>query len=493
MLDKLNLIPGTEFYPGNHEEQTVPSLKYAAEIFEIEDTDLTYDQITLFFSLLKQGLTEKTFKTKVSSFIDESAVDSILEYLEDEFLLINKSDNINSVAGRNAAQMLQAHYYYDLMASLAAKDQFTQNFMANKLEKETIYLFGREYFHVTRLCESSIIESMVLGSNSVVYPMLADFYKEEFGHEKIMFNALRPLLPDNCNMDSLPILPSTYIVMGLLRYLSYSDLLSFMGVLFVFEGTPETSKAYLEKLKAYEVDQKFFEMNKVHDDINTEGEHGNITKDLLTSQGVISEKKFLEMKTKMECLAYMRMVNLNEIVLTSYKNLWERSSDSPLIASKEELTEKISNMIKSMSIDEKRFAKEHVLSCFSNGIMKIVSKHSTQDYDNKKYLSNIAFSFLNTDNSSNSQNIENIQYCLQAILTNASIDNEIGFLYLLKEFIHLDDGSFFSDKTSVYLDKYLHTLEDHQVNWKNLNSLVDSVEFLLTHIRRHDEYECPYQ
>lgn len=175
----------------------------------------------------------------------------------------------------------QSHYGYTNLLKVLESGTASQTLLTQ---------YAWEYYHITANALSAIGPSLSLETDPERLDLLRQFYLEEIGHENMLSRVLVSLGASAEEIvDSIP-LPSTSYVVELLRFLSAHDPLSFMGALFLFEGTEGQKDAIVDLLEKHypQLPTVFVEMLRKHDSINEEAEHGNISRKLYATVGGIS-------------------------------------------------------------------------------------------------------------------------------------------------------------------------------------------------------------
>lgn len=139
---------------------------------------------------------------------------------------------------------------------------------------ELVKDFTLQYYHVTNMCRSSIAASIATLKGKQKQ-LAIDFFEEEIGHEKLLKRALQAIGVSDFSDRS--ILPSTRALMNRLRYCSIIDPLSFMAIIFLYEGSTEDGRDYINSLRRHEFDNDFINPQEKHEDINSNGEHDKVS------------------------------------------------------------------------------------------------------------------------------------------------------------------------------------------------------------------------
>ena len=168
--------------------------------------------------------------------------------------------------------------------------RFLKRLESGKASHDLLTQYAWEYYHITAQALSAIGPALSLETDAVRADLLRDFYMEEIGHEKMLGRVLTSLgvSPDQIH-HSIP-LPSTSFVVEMLRFLAAHDPLSFMGALFLFEGTEGQKDTLVELITEHypHLPSVYTDMLRQHDSINEKAEHGDISRKLYATIGGIS-------------------------------------------------------------------------------------------------------------------------------------------------------------------------------------------------------------
>lgn len=178
--------------------------------------------------------------------------------------------------------------YYNRWMRQDGETELVSAIFDGTAERDVLLGWGLESFHVTSRAHDCL-SPMIARFHGAFKRKAIDYFLDEYRHDKLL---MKSLIAAGFGRDeierSLP-LPYTHASMNLLAKWAQSDLLSFMACLFVFEGTPEIGNAYIDSLAQYDLPDAFVKGQAVHNDINNEGDHGNVTRDFYAMIGQIGE------------------------------------------------------------------------------------------------------------------------------------------------------------------------------------------------------------
>ncbi|WP_227744088.1 iron-containing redox enzyme family protein [Burkholderia gladioli] len=203
-------------------------------------------------------------------------VASTLSILDGNFLLAEGGHAGAPISGLAFALHLEDLYYNRWMGR-DGETELVRAVFDGQASRDVLIGWGFECYHVTTRahdCLAPIIARMHDG----LKPLAIDYVLDEYRHDKLLMKSLLALGHTREAIEgSLP-LPYTHAVMNLLARWSNTDLLSFMGCLFVFEGTQDIGDAYIRQLEQYDLPPEFLRGQSVHNDVNNAGDHGAVSR-----------------------------------------------------------------------------------------------------------------------------------------------------------------------------------------------------------------------
>ncbi|ENM5802894.1 iron-containing redox enzyme family protein [Vibrio mimicus] len=160
------------------------------------------------------------------------------------------------------------------------ESELTKMIFDEEGHEELIKLFALQYYHVTNMCRRSIAAAITTlhGKQKI---QAIEFFEEELGHERLLKRSLSSVGIDELSDET--ILPSTLALMNRLRYCSIVDPLSFMAIIFLYEGSAEDGLEYISSLERHDFSDEFILPQKKHEDINTSGDHDKVSLDFYRS------------------------------------------------------------------------------------------------------------------------------------------------------------------------------------------------------------------
>ncbi|HDR7799694.1 TPA: iron-containing redox enzyme family protein [Bacillus tropicus] len=190
-------------------------------------------------------------------------------------------------------------------------------FYEGESSKELVIGWAFEYYHITKRAHDCITPAIAKG-HGILRKKLIEFLHEEYRHDKLLLKSLTSLgFTEQEVIDSIPT-PYTAALSNALAKWAHTDLLTFMAVLFIMEGTDLDGEEYMNALTHYEIDENFIRYQGVHGDINLEGDHGNVSREFYSIIDYISEEDQLRVKKNLLMFQQMR-VRQEEVFLDMYQ------------------------------------------------------------------------------------------------------------------------------------------------------------------------------
>jgi hypothetical protein len=201
-----------------------------------------------------------------------------LRLLDESLLLTEAAPPPAGKSGLAFATELEDLYYNVWTRQEGGETELVRSIFDGKAERAVILGWCLESYHVTSRAHDCLSPMLARFHGAFKRKAIA-YFLDEYRHDKLIMKSLLAAGFRRDDVERCLPLPYTHAVMNLLARWAHSDLLSFMGCLFVFEGTPEIGDGYIASLAQYDLPEEFVKGQSVHNDINNDGGHGNITRD----------------------------------------------------------------------------------------------------------------------------------------------------------------------------------------------------------------------
>lgn len=208
--------------------------------------------------------------------IDAATVTMFLEVL-DECGLLTDASQATGITGIQLMCGIEELAYHRQQAQ--GETELTRLLLDGKAAPEVVVGWTVEYWHVTHRAHDCI--SPAISVQTKWQDLLIEYFRDEYHHDRLLEKSLNSvgISSDELN-DSQP-LPYTAALSNYLIDLAHHDPLSFAASLFLFEGTETAGQQYIDALRCYGFPDKFVAFQEKHHLINVQGDHGNISRELI--------------------------------------------------------------------------------------------------------------------------------------------------------------------------------------------------------------------
>lgn len=177
--------------------------------------------------------------------------------------------------------------------------------------------YALEYYHVVKLAPGILGSALSNIDNRSSQKILQNFIISEMHHDKMLERSLKAVNITSDHLTFLQPLPMTFAICSTLGILAKQHPLSFKAALFLFEQPyPDFNAAFVERCKAFNLPEGFYEPIIKHSDINEEGEHDDISRILLAQIDCISKEEMLE--TKKNILSILEFMTAQDLDIIGY-------------------------------------------------------------------------------------------------------------------------------------------------------------------------------
>ena len=286
------------------------TLKYRNESFELyPDENTTLEAIASF--LVSLDGTKTVEELKASKILPFELVQDVLLVLDENCLL--EDGKVSEFKGKSGLEffleLVDLHRQWE--AGLG-ESEFSKLFYSGKAPRELIIGWTIEYYHITKRTHDCVTPA-IAKAHGAIRNHVIEFFHEEYRHDKLLLKSLLTLgFSEEEIANSIP-LPYTTSLSNMLAKWSHTDLLSFMASLFLYEGNASEGHDYIEALEKYGLPKEFVAQQGVHNDINVEGEHGNVTREFFSLIDYVSPEDQLRVKKNIAMLNQVYRQAINNI------------------------------------------------------------------------------------------------------------------------------------------------------------------------------------
>jgi pyrroloquinoline quinone (PQQ) biosynthesis protein C len=262
-------------------------IHYKGEEFVISGEGEDLSQIKVLLNLLNGENSLEMIQERLPGWTIED-VNDVLIMLDQAWLLSEgESTEFNGCSGLEL--ILECEDLQRYLERQKGETKITSALVSGNADKRLLYGFAFEYYHVTSRAHGSIAPAL-----SYLYPRqrkstLRKFFVEEYRHDDLIMKSLMAAGFSKAEIVNSVPLPYTNAVCNLLSAFANQDPLSFMAVLFIFEGKPWEEDIYIKSLEQYDVPDDFVTYQRIHSEINQKGEHGLVSRELFKTIDYISQ------------------------------------------------------------------------------------------------------------------------------------------------------------------------------------------------------------
>jgi len=185
---------------------------------------------------------------------------------------------------------------------------FSAQLAEGRIDAAKLVLYATQYYHVVRIGPRIIAGALAHAARPRTQRLLENFLIEETGHDRLLAEALRGAgLPQTMIDSSMP-LPETFALTSYLQVLAEQEPLSFAGTIFLMEEeNAEFHVNFVQACHRAGLGESFYGPIKRHAHINDDGDHGNISAELLEDVDLVSPEETTVVKKHLvgliECLS----------------------------------------------------------------------------------------------------------------------------------------------------------------------------------------------
>lgn len=262
-------------------------INYMGEEFLISSDIIEKEYLKKFLSLIDGKHSREEVYLALASAMDKEDVDDLITVLDQSWLLTEGKEK--PLLGPTGLQfIIECEDFYRYLLNKKGATKLSVELASGKADLNLLYGFTLEYYHITTNAHPSISPTLAYQQERGCKEVLRQFYLEEQGHDELIMKSLLGVGFSREEVaNSIP-LPYTSAIMDLLTSFAVKDPLTFMTLLFIFEGKPWEEDLYVECLSLYDVPDEFIRHQKAHADINNQGEHGLVSREMLSQLDYIS-------------------------------------------------------------------------------------------------------------------------------------------------------------------------------------------------------------
>lgn len=190
-----------------------------------------------------------------------------------------------------------------------------QKMTEGTITREQLIGYALESYHVTHLCPRLLAGSLTKQETPKTYQLLQEFFVSELHHDRLITNSLASVGIGETQLEQIQPLPMTFAICSSLAVFAQQHLLSFKVALWLFEqDDPKFLELFKQCCQDRDLPREFYQPILLHANINDEGEHEQITKNLLAEVAYISIEEQLRVKKNMAILQESIMLRDRQII-----------------------------------------------------------------------------------------------------------------------------------------------------------------------------------
>jgi len=217
-----------------------------------------------------------------------------------------------------AAFIRELEQAYDDWTDEKGETEFSTRFLDGELPREVVVGWAFESYHITLRAHDCIAPALIR-SEPHLRESVFNYFADEYRHDKLLLKSIEALGYSRADIKASVPLPYTSAIMNHLGKWAQSDQLSFFACLFVFEGSPVEGDEYIAGLKRYDLPDAFVAPQSVHNDINKDGDHGNVSRHFFKNIDCISTAAQRRVRENIRLLFELEHLH-NQQVFSYYQN-----------------------------------------------------------------------------------------------------------------------------------------------------------------------------
>lgn len=267
-------------------KQEALEIHYLGEEFSIAVDNNDQSSFLQFLNNLDGSLTLNQLVDNTSDWDSDDIHEFLL--LLDQMWLLTDAGQIKPEIYSGLDLILECEDLQRYLVRNRGENRLTRTITSGQATEKLLHGFTFEYYHVTSRVYDCLAPALSMINNSLCKNTMRRFFSEEYQHDLLVLKALENAGYTKDEVTNSVPLPYTAAVSNMLGSLAAQDPLSFMAVLFMFEGKPWEDDYYVEALGLYKLPEGFVKYQKIHSEINQNGEHGLVSREMIATYPVIS-------------------------------------------------------------------------------------------------------------------------------------------------------------------------------------------------------------
>ena len=196
-----------------------------------------------------------------------------------------------------------------------AKSRFHRALMDQNACREQLVGYALEYYWIVKTAPGLIAPALASAHSRRERELLQAFLKSELGHDRFLAKALMTVGFSEAQLEAHQPLPSTFSLCASLGVYARQHPLSFKASLFLLEqAQPQFVDAFDDRCRMLGLPDGFFKPLRDHADLNSEFDHEDISRDLMTEIALVSGEEATVVKRHVALIIETLVQQENEIL-----------------------------------------------------------------------------------------------------------------------------------------------------------------------------------
>ncbi len=245
----------------------------------------------------------------------QEQIPELLNDFEERGLLAENQRKVSSL-GVTGRQFYRELYRFVLqLKQKFPPSPFSQKMVDGTLSRNQLIGYALESYHITHLCPRLLAPSLAHHESPSTQKHLQEFFISELHHDRLIEKSLRSVGIGGEHLKQMQPLPMTFAICSALGVFANQHPLSFKAALMLFEEDDnQFQELFKQHCQTLGLPSQFYQPILLHAQINEEGDHQEITADLLAEEPYISLEEQWVVKKNMAILMESMILRTHEII-----------------------------------------------------------------------------------------------------------------------------------------------------------------------------------
>jgi pyrroloquinoline quinone (PQQ) biosynthesis protein C len=253
---------------------------------EIEFDSGVEEARSLFQQLQAGGRTLEELGREYPAMVDE--LPAMVQELDALGLLTETDVGLPAgvISGRQFYRELRR--FADRLANQVVTGPYHEAMTNATITAEQLIGYALEYYHLVRMAPRLIAPALAKEETPAVASALMEFFVSELRHDRMIEQSLASVGISRAQLDATEPLPMTFALCASIGAYAAQNPLAFKSVLYLFEqAVPEFNDAFQAAARRVGLPDGFVKPILAHARLNDDGDHGNITAELLAAVAAV--------------------------------------------------------------------------------------------------------------------------------------------------------------------------------------------------------------